>query len=95
MEAIQQIAAVAGVLTLLLTTLWWLRRRGFAATGLGKRPTGRRLESLERLPLGPQQTLHLVRLGDTAFLLSSSPAGCSLVTSVAYREEPGSNEVAR
>jgi len=86
MEVIRQIAAVAGVLTLLLATLWWLRRHGVAAVNLGRKTPGRRLESIERLPLGPQQTLHLVRLGSTALLLASSPAGCSLLTSLAYRE---------
>ena len=86
MEVIEQIAAVGGVLTLLLATLWWLRRHGFAAVSLGKKPDGRKLECVERLTLGPQQTLHLVRLGETALLVASSPAGCSLVTSLAYRE---------
>ncbi len=95
MEAIQQIAAVAGVLTLLLATLWWLRRRGFAAVSLRKKPGRRRLECLERLALGPQQTLHLVRLGNTALLLASSPAGCSLLTSLAYGEIAESGEAAR
>jgi flagellar biosynthetic protein FliO len=86
MEVIQQITAVAGVLALLVGALWWLRRHGFTTASLGKTPGGRRLECLERLPLGPQQTLHLVRLGNTALLLASSPVGCSLVTSLAYRE---------
>lgn len=86
MEVIQQITAVAGVLALLVGTLWWLRRHGFATASLGKKAGGRRLECVERLSLGPQQTLHLVRLGNTALLLASSPGGCSLVTSMAYRE---------
>jgi len=89
MEAIQQITAVAGVLALLVGTLWWLRRHGFTTANLGKKAGGRRLECVERLSLGPQQTLHLVRLGNTALLLASSPAGCSLVTSLAYREIAG------
>ena len=82
MEAMQQMAAVAGVLVLLLTTLWWLRRRGFATVKLGKKTGGRRLECLERLSLGPQQTLHLVRVEDSTLLLATSPAGCSLVTTL-------------
>ncbi|SPE39821.1 conserved hypothetical protein [Candidatus Sulfopaludibacter sp. SbA3] len=90
MEVLQQIAAVAGVLTLLWGTLWWLRRRGFAGVRPGKKAGGRRLECIERLSLGPHQTLHLVRVGDTALLLASSPAGCSLVTSLPCREIPGS-----
>ncbi|MBZ5723572.1 MAG: flagellar biosynthetic protein FliO [Acidobacteriia bacterium] len=86
MDVFRQIAAVAGVLTLLAATLWWLRRRGFAGVLPARRPAGRRLESLERLPLGPHHMLHLVRLGDTALLLASSPAGCALVQTVPLHE---------
>ena len=81
MDMMQQIAAVAGVLVLLVAALWWLRRRGFAGVSLARRPARRRLECLERLPLSPQHTLHLVRLGDAALLVASSPAGCSLIGS--------------
>ena len=85
MEVIQQMAAVAVVLLLLGATLWALRRRGFAGVALGKKPAGRRMESLERLPLGPQHTLHLVRVGETELLLALSPSGCSLVESFTRR----------
>lgn len=81
MDAIGQVAAVAGVLGLLAGTLWWLRRRGIAGVLPARRPAGRRLECLERLPLGPHHTLHLVRLGETALLVASSPGGCALVRS--------------
>ena len=84
MEAIQQMAAVAIVLLLLGATLWVLRRQGFAGAALGKKPAGRRMESLERLALGPQHTLHLVRVGETELLLAASPSGCSLVESFAH-----------
>jgi len=76
-----QLAAVAGVLTLLGFTLWFLRRRGLAGLTTRSRPA-RRLECLERLPLGPHHTLHLVRMGETALLVASSPGGCSLVQSI-------------
>jgi flagellar biogenesis protein FliO len=85
MDAIGQVAAVAGVFTLLTGTLWWLKRRGVAAVLPAKR-AARRLECLERLPLGPQHALHLVRLGETALLVASSPAGCSLVRSLPSSE---------
>jgi flagellar biosynthetic protein FliO len=85
MEAIQQMAAVGVVLLLLGGTLWVLRRRGFAGVALGKKSAGRRMECLERLPLGPQHTLHLVRVGETELLLALSPSGCSLVESFAHR----------
>ena len=92
MEVFQQAAAVAAVLGLLAATLWWLRGRGLAGVSLGRKPGGRRLEALERLSLGPQHTLHLVRLGETALLLASSPAGCVLVRSFPCSEIEGCRE---
>jgi flagellar biogenesis protein FliO len=82
MELIGQVTAVAGVLTLLLAILWWLRRRGFVQVGAMRLPRGRRMERLERLALSPQHTLHLVRLGDTALVVAASPSGCSLIRSL-------------
>ena len=58
MEATGQMAAVALVLLLLGATLWALKRNGFAGVARRK-SSGRRLECVERLPLGPQQVLHL------------------------------------
>ena len=77
-----QLAAVAGVLTLLGLTLGFLRRRGLAGLTMARSKPARRLECLERLPLGPHHTLHLVRMGETALLVASSPGGCSLVQSI-------------
>jgi flagellar biogenesis protein FliO len=89
METIRQTGAVALVLALLLLSLWWLRKRGFAALAgglplagvlpLARKANARRLENLERLPLGPQHTLHLVRFDGAALLISASPSGCALV----------------
>jgi flagellar biogenesis protein FliO len=95
MDMTQQIAAVAGVLFLLVATLWWLRRRGFAGVRVGRRPARRRLECLERLPLSPQHTLHLVRLGDAALLVASSPAGCSLIGNFSSGQIEGPREATR
>jgi flagellar biosynthetic protein FliO len=86
MEVIEQMAAVAVVLLLLGATLWALRRRGFAGVALARRSAGRRMECVERLSLGPQQILHLVRLGETELLLASSPSGCTLLKTFGYRE---------
>jgi flagellar biogenesis protein FliO len=85
MDFIPQFTAVGAVLSLLGLTLWWLRRRGFAAVTV-KRSGGRRLACLERLPLSPQHTLHLVRVGSRLLLVSSSPAGCSVVERVQAAE---------
>lgn len=92
MEVIQQIAAVAAVLTLLAATLWWLRRRGFAVTSFASGRATRRMQCVERLALGQQHTLHLVRLGDRELLLASSPAGCSLVENRPLSEIEGPRE---
>jgi flagellar biogenesis protein FliO len=81
MEVFQQVMAVAAVLLLLVATLWVLRRRGVACMTLRNKSAARRVESLERLPLSPQHTLHLVRVRETELLVASSPAGCTLVAS--------------
>lgn len=94
MDAIGQAAAVTGVLALLGLTLWWLRRRGIAGVLPGRRPAGRTLQCLERLPLGPQHTLHLVRLRDMELLVASSPGGCALVQSFPCRDSEARREVA-
>jgi flagellar biogenesis protein FliO len=83
MEWIRQVLAVSGVLLLLGAALWWLRRKGLAQYGM--RPsTGARkrtLESVERLALGPQHSLHLVRLAGRALLVGTSPTGCAVLES--------------
>ena len=93
MEMIGQLGAVGAVLALLGASLWGLRRRGFAAV-LPPR-TGRLMKSLERLPLGPQHTLHLIRLGEEALVVGCSPAGCTLLAQVAlHRIDSGETKSA-
>lgn len=79
MDFVRQMAAAGAVLGLLAATLGWLRRKGFAGVLPARKTAGKRLECLERLALGPQHTLHLVRLGETALLVASTPAGCTLL----------------
>jgi flagellar biogenesis protein FliO len=80
---IQQLLAVLSVMSLLLGLLWWLRRRGIAqfTTGLTPRRARRKLELMERLPLAPQHSLHLVRMGRRFLLIGVSPSGCALLES--------------
>jgi flagellar biosynthetic protein FliO len=87
----EQLAAVAVVLLLLGASLWELRRRGFAGVSLARRGSGRRMECVERLSLGPQQVLHLVRMGEVELLVASSASGCTLLKSFG----PGQSEAAR
>ena len=84
MEAINQVAAVLSVLGLLAAVVWWLRRRGVHPV-FARRTPGRLIETMERLPLGPQQTLHLVRVGDRAFLVACYPSGCAVLDRMEVR----------
>ena len=79
MEEIRQALAVVLVMGLLAAATWWLRRKGLARVG-PSRP-GRRLEVAERLALGPQHALCLVRAGERGFLVGLSPAGCQVLES--------------
>ncbi len=80
MENLQQLCGVLIVLGLLCATLWWLRRRGLAHfSGLPRRRKGGMLQSVECLPLSVGNTLHLVRIANRGFLITSSPSGCRVV----------------
>jgi flagellar biogenesis protein FliO len=76
----QQVAAVCIVLALLGFFLYFVRsRRGMNAFGglLQKRPGGERsIAVLERMPLTPHHSLHLVRVLDKTILIGVSPSGC-------------------
>jgi flagellar biosynthetic protein FliO len=93
METIDQVAAIAVVLGLLAGVTWWLRRRGLLQTASPRRSVGRRLESLERLPLGPQQTLHLVRMGSRALLVATTSSSCALLDSIDIRSLERAGEI--
>ncbi|MBV9505593.1 MAG: flagellar biosynthetic protein FliO [Acidobacteriia bacterium] len=86
MEAINQLAAVLTVLSAVAALAWWARRRrGFALPGLPLRKTGKYLQPIERLPLGPHQTLHLIKLGEKALLIASSGSSSAILDSVDWR----------
>ena len=78
MESLQQIGAVLLVLGLLGTALWFLKRKKLAGFELGSRG-GRRLQVLERISLGPQHALCLVRIDDRHVVVTTSPASCRIV----------------
>lgn len=85
---IQQMVAVLAVMAL---TIGLLRCRGVAhlRTGLVRRRSGRRLEVLERLPLTPQHSLHVVRMDGRSLLIGVSPSGCALLESGMGETGPG------
>jgi len=78
----EQTLAVFFVLGLLVASLWLLRRKGFASLKLGfARSVGgaKRMELLERMPLTPHHSLHLVRVEDRLILIGVSPQSCALL----------------
>lgn len=87
MEPIRQTLSVFLVLALLGGSLYWLRRKGVARFGLGRtgRANTRRMQSIERLPLTPQHSLHLVNVAGRILLIAVSPGGCSVLETSEWR----------
>jgi len=81
MDFVQQLAMVLLVLALLAGLLWALRNRGMASFRFAGRPSSsaKRLQVIERLPLTPSHSLHLVRLADRVLLIGVAPSGCTLL----------------
>jgi len=88
MEGLRLLLPVLMVLGLALALRWWLGRGGRFGRGRANGAVGR-LEPLGRLPLSPQHTLHLVRVGDRALLIGSHPGGCSLLESLSWESLEG------
>ena len=97
-EMLQPVFAILLVLGLLGGLLYFLRRRGMASFSGGVMPFGRQsaadrqVRVLERIPLGTQHALHLVRGGGRTILIGTAPGGCQLLDT-AVMEEPGSGIV--
>jgi flagellar biogenesis protein FliO len=81
MESVQQSLVVFFVLALLGGTLYWLRSRGLAQFSMRKAGGAkeRKMQTIERLPLTPQHSLHLVRVANRVLLIAVSPGGCSVL----------------
>lgn len=82
MEFASQLIAIFGVLGLMLGLLYWSRNKGwasFALPAMRASSAPRQLQSLERLPLTAQHSLHLVRVGDKTLLVGVSPSGIALL----------------
>jgi LPXTG-motif cell wall-anchored protein len=90
MEQFGQLFAVAGVLILLGGSLYFLRRKGIARVGFRSAglANGRQLQSIERLPLTSQHSLHLIRVYGRTVLIAVSPGGCSVLDGSAWTTSP-------
>jgi flagellar biogenesis protein FliO len=85
-EILQPVAAVTLVLTLLGGLLYVLRKRGLASfSGMGspspfsRSGNLRQLKVMEKIPLGGQHALHLVRVGDRVILVATAPGSCQMM----------------
>ena len=96
MDLLQPLAAIVLVLGLLAAALLLLKKRGAATFQLPGQISGRftgaisgrlsgsgqrKLEVLERVALGPQHSVHLVRVGERQVLIGTSPSSCQLLES--------------
>jgi flagellar biogenesis protein FliO len=87
MELVHQVLSVLLVFALLGAALWSLRRGGMRTLVPGRwRQTGaqaKSVQSLERLALSPQHSLHLVQVDGRQLLVATHPQGCTLLTEMA------------
>lgn len=100
----KDLLSLLGILLVLLLVLagCYLVTRWVGAgmpVGFGVPGIQRRLKVLERLPVGKDQALLVVRLADRTFLLGSSPSGFSLLCELTEEEgalwaEPSDHEAA-
>ena len=82
MDFLEPLAAIGFVMALLCVALMLLKKRGMAAFHLPRGAGGggtRRLEAIERLPLGPNHALHLVQLDGRSILVATAPNSFQIV----------------
>ena len=83
-DILQPAAAVILVLGLLGALLYALRRRGMASFSVlpARQGTPRQMKVVERVPLGAQHALHLVRVGEKLILVATAPGSCQLLDTI-------------
>lgn len=80
---LQAAISLLGVCVLAWLVLRWAAKRGY---GVGKR--GGRMEVLERLPLDPRRSLHLVRVGDKALVIGTGDGAPTVLAEMPLDELP-------
>jgi flagellar biogenesis protein FliO len=78
MDVLQPFTATLFVMALLGGAFMLLKKRGAATIRFPAAGT-RRLQVVERVSLGPQHALHLVRTGDRMVLIATAPNSCQLL----------------
>lgn len=83
MDIVRQSLAITFVFALLGAALWFLRKKG--ATRFPRRQSDRGLlESLAKLALSGQHSIHLVRAGDRELVLGVHPSGVTLLADLGH-----------
>lgn len=77
METLRQVSSVLFVFVLLGAALWAIRRWNLQGRQTPSR--GRCIQSLERLSLSPQHSLHLVEIDGSRLVVATHPQGCTLL----------------
>jgi flagellar protein FliO/FliZ len=80
---LQAAISLLGVCVLAWLVLRWASKRGY---GVGKR--GGRMEVLERLPLDPRRSLHLVRVGDKALVIGTGDGAPTVLSEMPLSDLP-------
>jgi len=80
MDILKQSLAITFVFALLWAALWFLRKRGNIRIGFPRvRVAQIVLESRGRLALGPQHSIHVVRVGGRDMVVAIHPAGVTVL----------------
>jgi flagellar biogenesis protein FliO len=93
-EEMQQTMAVVAVLMALGGAIYLLRSKGIVQFGMKNAGAGvRRLQAIERLPLTPQHSLHLVKVAGRVMLIAVSPQGCSILDGKGWEPAHGEGDL--
>jgi flagellar biogenesis protein FliO len=80
MDIVRQSLAITFVFALLWAALWFLRKRGNIRIGFPRaRAAHGVLESRGKLALGPQHSIHVLRIGERNMVVAVHPAGVTLL----------------
>ena len=85
MDIVRQSLAITFVFALLSAALWCLRKRGNIRAGFPRaRAAHGVLESRGKLALGPQHSIHVVRIGERDMVVAVHPAGVTVLCRPAH-----------
>ncbi len=87
MDLLQPVAAIILVLGLLGLVLFLLRKKGALGLKLPSMGGPRQMQVVERIALGPQHALHLVRVGGRSMVIATAPSSCQLISDEALFEK--------